>query len=91
MFPQLGYCVFRVQPRKKKVLLIVDEAQRLNHDMMDEIRVLSNVEFDEKKLINIFFVGQSEFNEMLLEERNRPLKQRITYNMPIRLTQVLRP
>jgi general secretion pathway protein A len=66
--------------QKKKVLLIVDEAQRLNHDLMDEIRVLSNVEFDEKKLINIFFVGQSEFNEMLLEERNQPLKQRITYN-----------
>jgi len=66
--------------QNKKVLLIVDEAQRLNHDLMDEIRVLSNVEFDHRKLINIFFVGQSEFNKMLLEERNRPLRQRITYN-----------
>ena len=66
--------------QNKKVLLIVDEAQRLNHDLMDEIRVLSNVELDHRKLINIFFVGQSEFNKMLLEERNRPLKQRITYN-----------
>ena len=66
--------------QNKKVLLIVDEAQRLNHDLMDEIRVLSNVEFDHIKLINIFFVGQSEFNILLLEERNRPLRQRITYN-----------
>jgi len=64
----------------KKVLLIIDEAQRLNHDLMDEIRVLSNVELDHRKLINIFFVGQSEFNNLLLEERNRPLLQRITYN-----------
>ena len=37
-------------------------------------------EFDHRKLINIFFVGQSEFNKLLLEERNRPLRQRITYN-----------
>ena len=66
--------------QNKKVLLIVDEAQRLNHDLIDEIRVLSNIEFDHKKLINIIFVGQSEFNKMLLAERNRPLRQRITYN-----------
>ena len=66
--------------QRKKVLLIVDEAQRLNHGLMDEIRVLSNIEFSHRKLINIFFVGQSEFKDMLLEQRNRPLRQRITYN-----------
>ena len=66
--------------QNKKVLLIVDEAQRLKHDLMDEIRVLSNIELNHRKLINIFFVGQSEFNELLMEERNRPLVQRITYN-----------
>jgi type II secretory pathway predicted ATPase ExeA/outer membrane protein OmpA-like peptidoglycan-associated protein len=64
----------------KKVLLIIDEAQRLNSELMDEIRVLSNLELDNQKLINIFFIGQSELKRMLLEERNRPLKQRITYN-----------
>ena len=64
----------------RKVLLIVDEAQRLTHYLMDEIRVLSNIELDHRKLINIFFVGQREFKEMLLEDRNRPLRQRITYN-----------
>jgi general secretion pathway protein A len=65
---------------RKKVLLIIDEAQRLKSDLLDEIRVLSNIEFENKKLINIFFVGQRELKEMLLEERNRPLKQRITNN-----------
>ena len=64
----------------KKVLLIIDEAQRLKSELLDEIRVLSNIEFETKKLINIFFVGQRELKEMLLEERNQPLKQRITYN-----------
>jgi type II secretory pathway predicted ATPase ExeA/outer membrane protein OmpA-like peptidoglycan-associated protein len=65
---------------RKKVLLIIDEAQRLKSKLLDEIRVLSNIEFENKKLINIFFVGQRELKEMLLEERNRPLKQRITNN-----------
>ena len=64
----------------KKVLLIIDEAQRLKSAFLDEIRVLSNIELETKKLINIFFVGQRELKEMLLEERNWPLKQRITYN-----------
>jgi general secretion pathway protein A len=64
----------------KKVLLIIDEAQRLKSELLDEIRVLSNIEFETRKLINIFFVGQRELKEMLLEERNWPLKQRIAYN-----------
>lgn len=66
--------------QNKKVLLIIDEAERLDLDLMDEIRVLSNIELDHRKLINIFFVGLSEFKKLLLEERNRPLKQRFAYN-----------
>lgn len=62
----------------KKVLLIVDEAQRLNHDLLEQIRLLSNIEMNNRKLINIFFVGQIEFNDMLLEERNKAIRQRIT-------------
>jgi general secretion pathway protein A len=63
---------------QQKVLLIIDEAQRLNHDLLEQIRLLSNIELDNRKLINIFFVGQTEFNRMLLEERNRAVRQRIT-------------
>jgi len=62
----------------KKVLLIVDEAQRLNHELLEQIRLLSNIEMNNRKLINIFFVGQVEFNDMLLEERNKAIRQRIT-------------
>ena len=40
----------------KKVLLIIDEAQRLNHDLLEQIRLLSNIEVNNAKLINIFFV-----------------------------------
>ena len=62
----------------KKVLLIIDEAQRLSHEMLEEIRLLSNIEKQDKKLLNIFLVGQSELNAILAETRNRALLQRIT-------------
>jgi general secretion pathway protein A len=62
----------------KKVLLIVDEAQRLNHELIEQIRLLSNIEMDNRKLINIFFVGQSEFNKMIHEERHKAVRQRIS-------------
>ncbi len=67
----------------KKVLLIIDEAQRLNHELLEQIRLLSNIELQNRKLINIFFVGQPEFNEMLVEDRNRALRQRITVSYHI--------
>jgi general secretion pathway protein A len=68
---------------KKKVLLIVDEAQRLTSELLEEIRLLSNIEKDYTKLLNIFFVGQNEFNDIILEQKNRPLRQRITINYNI--------
>ena len=68
---------------QKKVLLIIDESQRLNHDLLEQIRLLSNIELQDRKLINIFFVGQTEFNEMLMEERNRAVRQRITVSYHI--------
>jgi general secretion pathway protein A len=67
----------------KKVLLIVDEAQRLSHDLLEQIRLLSNIELDNRKLINIFFVGQPEFSELLMEDRNRAVRQRITVSYHI--------
>jgi general secretion pathway protein A len=62
----------------KKVLLIIDEAQRLDNALLEQIRLLSNIELFDRKLINIFFVGQTEFNRTLMEDRNRAVRQRIT-------------
>ncbi len=67
----------------KRVLLIIDEAQRLNHELLEQIRLLSNIELQNRKLINIFFVGQTEFSEMLMEERNRAVRQRISVSYHI--------
>lgn len=68
---------------QQKVLLIIDEAQRITQALLEEVRLLSNIEKQEHKLLNIFFVGQIEFNDILLKPENRPIRQRITVNYNI--------
>ncbi|MBW2439454.1 MAG: OmpA family protein [Deltaproteobacteria bacterium] len=67
----------------RKVVLIIDEAQRLNNELLDEIRLLGNIDFSGLMLLNIFFVGQNEFAAILMQEANRSTRQRITANYQI--------
>jgi type II secretory pathway predicted ATPase ExeA/Flp pilus assembly protein TadD len=62
----------------KYVLLIIDEAHKLNTDLLEQIRLLSNIELPERKLISIFLVGQDELSETLTSHQCRALRQRIT-------------
>jgi general secretion pathway protein A len=62
----------------RRVLLIIDESQRLNNELMEEIRLLSNIDLNGKVLINVFFVGQTEFREILARNENRAVRQRIS-------------
>ncbi len=68
---------------QKRVLLIVDESQRLNQNLLEEIRLLSNIDLEGRVLINIFFVGQSEFRQLLAKDENRSVRQRITVSYHI--------
>ena len=70
-------CLFELNKNKKNALLIIDESQNLSDDLLEEIRLFSNIEKPEAKLLNIMFVGQSEFNNNLLKEKNRALRRRI--------------
>jgi len=63
---------------QKNFLLIIDEAQKLSLDLLEEVRLLSNMEAGEEKLINIFLVGQPELNDKLNQPECRPLLQRIS-------------
>ena len=69
--------------QNKQALLIIDECQHLNQKLLEEVRLLSNIEMASTKLINIFFVGQSEFNNIILRPHNRAIRQRITINYNI--------
>jgi general secretion pathway protein A len=70
--------------RTLKVLLIIDEAQTLSLELLEEVRLLSNIERPDAKLLNVFFVGQSEFNDTLGSEQCKPLAQRVTINYKLR-------
>ena len=61
-----------------KVVLIIDEAQNLNQDVLEQLRLLSNLETTTSKLIQILLVGQPELGEMLDSHELRQLGQRIT-------------
>jgi len=65
----------------KEVILIVDEAQAIKQELLEEIRLISNIEKPEKKLINIIFAGQNDFNEILIN--NRALRNRLAVNYKI--------
>ena len=75
--------LLNLHQQNKQALLIIDECQHLTQKMLEEVRLLSNIEKQHTKLINIFFVGQSEFNEIILRPRNRAIRQRITINYNI--------
>jgi len=66
--------------RNKKALLVIDEAQRATPEVLEELRHLSNMEKHYTKLINIFFVGQNEFIDMIRGPEFRALRQRIILN-----------
>jgi general secretion pathway protein A len=65
-------------------LLIVDEAQNLSTEMLEEIRLLSNLETPRSKLIQIMLVGQPELWEMLARPELRQLRQRIVLRYELR-------
>jgi type II secretory pathway predicted ATPase ExeA len=67
-----------VRSRGEKAVLMMDEAQNLSMDLLEEIRLLSNLEHKGDKLLQIFLVGQPELEAHLARHELRQLRQRIT-------------
>ena len=59
-------------------VLIIDEAQNLSPDVLEEVRMLSNLETDKAKLLQIIIVGQPELGQVLARPEMRQLRQRIS-------------
>ena len=62
----------------KNVVLLIDEAQNLSIEVLEQIRLLSNLETTRSKLLQIILVGQPELEQMLNAPKIRQLGQRIT-------------
>jgi general secretion pathway protein A len=68
----------------KRTILIVDEAQNLPDDTLEELRLLSNLETGKNKLFQIVLVGQTELETRLMKDRLRQLNQRIITRVRLR-------
>jgi general secretion pathway protein A len=64
----------------QKVLVLIDEAQNLSLEVLEQLRLLSNLETTQEKLLQIILVGQPELGDMLSSHQLRQLGQRITIN-----------
>jgi general secretion pathway protein A len=62
----------------KTAVLLIDEAQNLSHGVLEQIRMLSNLETETEKLIQIILIGQPELNNTLMLPALRQLNERIT-------------
>jgi general secretion pathway protein A len=62
----------------RSAVLIIDEAQDLTEDLLEQVRLLSNIETDDRKLLQIVLLGQPELRDRLNSPRLRQLRQRIT-------------
>ena len=69
--------------RGKIAALIVDEAHKLRHEVLEEVRLWSNFEFSDKKLLQIVLVGQTELRDVLNRADLQQLKQRIALRFTI--------
>ena len=64
--------------RRRRTILIIDEAQNLNIAVLEQVRLLTNLETEQEKLLQIILLGQPELLTLLQSERLRQLSQRIT-------------
>jgi general secretion pathway protein A len=64
--------------RGRNTVLIVDEAQNLSPDVLEHLRLLTNLETNERKLLQIMLIGQPELRELIASPALRQMAQRIT-------------
>jgi len=75
----------------RKTLLVIDEAQHLRAEVLEQLRLLTNLETDDDKLLQVMLIGQPELQQQLKQQHLRQLAQRITaryHLMPLEAQEV---
>ena len=75
---QLHHFLLACYSRNENVVLIIDEAQALDPNLLEEVRLLTNLETSKCKLLQVILMGQPELNEILSRPQFRQLKQRVS-------------
>ena len=78
LIDKLNAFLMRQKAERKKVILLIDEAQNLSRNILEQLRLLSNLETSKEKLLQIILVGQPELSDILDSHELRQLGQRIT-------------
>ena len=74
----LNQYLLEAHSRGRRTVLIIDEAQNLSPDVLEQIRLLTNLETPTQKLLQIILIGQPELRTLLQREDMRQLAQRVT-------------
>jgi general secretion pathway protein A len=74
----LSHYLLRAHAAGHRVVLVVDEAQNLSPQLLEQVRLLTNLETNTQKLLQIILIGQPELRELLGRSELRQLAQRIT-------------
>jgi len=77
--------------QKKQVVLVIDEAQAMPRDTIESLRLLTNLETEKRKLIQVVILGQPELDQLLKQKNLRQLNQRIVFSEylePLRFAEV---
>ena len=78
LFSKFRDFLIGIKEQGKKAVIIIDEAQNLPSETLEELRILSNLETEKEKLLKIVLAGQPELSVKLNSDELRQLKQRIT-------------
>src|SRR6202789_4487171 len=74
----LSHYLLRAHGNGKRVVLVVDEAQNLAPEVLEQVRLLTNLETNTQKLLQIILIGQPELRDLLARNELRQLAQRVT-------------
>ena len=84
MLNELNKFLLEQLEQRNNVVLIIDEAQNLRPSLLEQVRLLSNLETEKEKLLQIILVGQPELREKLASRELKQLRQRIAIRYHIR-------
>ncbi|EDM65915.1 MSHA biogenesis protein MshM [Moritella sp. PE36] len=80
----LNHHLIALSAADKQVVLLIDEAQVLPHETLEALRLISNLETESKKLLQVVLFGQPELDTRLQQDNLRQLRQRITFSYQLR-------
>ncbi|MDJ0908905.1 MAG: AAA family ATPase [Woeseiaceae bacterium] len=78
LIDSLNHFLLMAHAEGRRTILVVDEAQNLARDVLEQVRLLTNLETSKQKLLQIILIGQPELRELLARNDLRQLAQRIT-------------